>query len=93
MRLHRLSPAKLQLKPGSLEGQYDPVDLGAGPENLLMAVLYSGSGPFRAMQEPKKKAAARQTMLDHFAQGLPAADLPVPRYQLTRGGVGPDSSG
>jgi hypothetical protein len=79
VRLHRVNPAKLKLKPGSLEAEYDAVDLGACPEHLLVAVVYSGSGPFRAMQEPKKKPVTRKAMLDHLAANKPLAELPIPR--------------
>ena len=84
VRLHRVNPAKLKLKPGSLEADYEAVDLGVSSEHLLVAVVYSGSGPFRAMQEPKKKAATRQAMLEYLAANKPLAELPVPRkYPLT----------
>jgi len=84
VRLHRVNPAKLKLKPGSLEAEYETADLGACPEHLLIAVVYSGSGPFRAMQEPKKKPATRQAMLDHLAAKKPVEELPVPKkYPLT----------
>jgi len=84
VRLHRVNPAKLKLVPGSLEADYEVVDLGACPEHLLLAVVYAGSGPFRAMQEPKKKAATRQAMLQHFSANKPLAEAPVPgKYPLT----------
>ncbi|MGE5195028.1 MAG: hypothetical protein ACM3U2_21250, partial [Deltaproteobacteria bacterium] len=84
VRLHRVNPARLKLKPGSLEAEYESVDLGVCPEHLLAAVVYAGSGPFRAMQEPKKKAATRQAMLEYLAASKPLADLPVPKkYPLT----------
>lgn len=84
VKLHRLNPAKLKLKPGSLADEYEPVDLGARDENLLLAVLFTGGGPFRAMQEAKKKAQTRQEMLEHLKQKLPVADLPVPKhFELT----------
>ncbi len=84
VRLHRVNPAKLKLKPGSLEPDYQTVDLGASPENLLVAVVFSGSGPFRGMQEPKKKPATRQAMLDHLAAKKPLEELPVSgKYPLT----------
>ncbi len=79
VHLHRVNPLKLKLKPGSLEAECDAVDLGACPEHLLLAVVYSGSSPFRAMQEPKKKPVTRKAMLDHLAAGRPLAELPVPR--------------
>ena len=77
--MHRVNPAKLKLKPGSLEGDYDTVDLGACTEHLLVAIVFSGGGPFRAMQEPKKKPLTRKAMLDHLAANKPLAELPVPR--------------
>ncbi|MFN0054664.1 MAG: hypothetical protein ACKV0T_21030 [Planctomycetales bacterium] len=79
VRLHRVNPAKLKLVPGSLEGEYEATDISASAEHLLLAVLFTGGGPFRSMQEPKKKAAARDSMLAHFKTGLPVADLPVPK--------------
>lgn len=82
--LHRLNPAKLKLKPGSLIGEHEIADVGLCTENLLLAVLFAGAGPFRGMQEAKKTAAARQVMLDHFAAKMPLADLPVAKqYPLT----------
>ena len=80
VHLHRLNPAKLKLKPGSLAPEYEPIDLGASPEHLLIAVLFTGGGPFRSMQEPKKKAAARQAMLSHLKSKMPLPDLPVPKH-------------
>jgi hypothetical protein len=84
VRLHRVNPAKLKLKPGSLAAEYEAADLGSCPEHLLLAVVFAGSGPFRAMQEPKKKAATRQAMLEYLTANKPLADLPVPKqYPLT----------
>ena len=84
VHLHRLNPAKLKLKLGSLEAEYQTVDLGASPEHLLVAVVFSGSGPFRAMQEPKKKPATRQAMLEHLRARKPLDELPVTgKYPLT----------
>ena len=82
VRLHRVNPAKLKLKPGSLEGEFESADLGACGEHLLLAVVFSGSGPFRAMQEPKKKPGIRQAMLDHLGQKKPLAELPVPKHYV-----------
>jgi hypothetical protein len=84
VRLHRVNPAKLKLKSGSLEAEYQTVDLGASPENMLVAAVFSGGGPFRAMQEPKKKPTTRKAMLDHLAARKPLDELPVMgKYLLT----------
>ncbi|HTI51041.1 MAG TPA: hypothetical protein VL475_08820 [Planctomycetaceae bacterium] len=82
--LHRLNPAKLKLKPGSLVGEHEVADLGLCAEHLLLAVVFVGGGAFRSMQEPKKKAATRQAMLEHLTAKMPLADIPVPKhYPLT----------
>ncbi len=80
VHLHRVNPAKLKLKPGSLAGDYEAVDLGACPEHLLLAVVFSGGGLFGSMQESKKKPVTRKAMLDHLAANKPLAELPVPRH-------------
>lgn len=79
LRLHRVNPGKLKLKPGSLEAEHEAVDVSASPEHVLIAVLFAGGGPFRAMQEPKKKAATREAMLEHLKGGKPLSELPVPK--------------
>jgi hypothetical protein len=80
IRLHKLQPARLKLRPGSLSAEFDPVDLGFSAEHLLLAVLHVAGGPFGALQAQKKKAATRQAMLEHLTAQLPLADLPVPRH-------------
>lgn len=83
--LHRLNPAKLKLKPGGLVGEHEIADLGLCAEHLLLAVVFAGSGAFRSMQEPKKKAATRQAMLDHLTAKMPLADIPVPKHYPLNG--------
>lgn len=78
--LHRVNPANLKLKPGSLQGESLPVDLGIAADHLLVAVLFSGGGPFRAMQEPKKKLATRKEMLEHFAANKALVELKLPAH-------------
>lgn len=82
VRLHRINPAKLKLIAGSLESDYESVDLGASAENLLVAVVFAGGGPFRSMQEPKKKPVTRKAMLDHLAAKKPLDELPVVKKYL-----------
>jgi hypothetical protein len=80
--LHRLNPAKLKLKAGSMIGEHEIVDLGGCSEHVLLAVLFAGGGAFRSMQEPKKTAANRQKMLEHLAAKLPVSDIPLPKHYL-----------
>jgi len=76
--VHRVSPQKLKLTPGSLVSDGLPADLGVNPDHLLVAVLFKGGGPFRSMQEPKQKAANRKAMLEHFASGKALVELKLP---------------
>lgn len=80
--VHRVSPQKLKLTPGSLVADGFPADLGVSSEHLLLALLFKGGGPFRSMQEPKQKAANRKAMLEHFASGKALVELKLPE-QLT----------
>jgi hypothetical protein len=82
VRMHRINPAKLKLVTGSLESEYESVDLGACPENMLAAVVFAGGGPFRSMQESKKKPVTRKAMLDHLLGKKPLDELPVIRKHL-----------
>jgi len=76
--LHKVNPQKLKVKADSLLAEGLPVDIGIAPDHLLIAVLFTGSGPFRAMQEPKKKAANRTALQQHVASGRPLAELQLP---------------
>ena len=83
--IHRVVPQKLKLTPGSLVAEGFPADLGISADHLLVAVLFKGGGPFRAMQEPKQKAANRKAMLEHFASGKALVELKLPE-QLSLSG-------
>ena len=76
--LIKVNPQKLKVKADSLVAEGLPVDIGIAADHLLVAVLFVGSGPFRAMQEPKKKAANRTALQQHLASGRPLAELQLP---------------
>lgn len=80
VHLHRVNPLKLKLKPDSLLNEYDTADIGLGAGHLLLAVVFSGGGAFRARAEPKKKPATRQALLDHLLAKGPIDKLPVDRH-------------
>jgi hypothetical protein len=79
LHLHVVNPTKLKLKPGSLLQEYETADVGFAATEILVATVFKGGGPFRGMQEPKKKAAARETMLEHLKADGAADQLPLPR--------------
>ncbi len=83
--IHRVVPQKLKLTPGSLVAEGLPADLGISADHVLVAVLFKGGGPFRAMQEPKQKAANRKAMLEHFSSGKALVELKLPE-QLSLSG-------
>ncbi|MCY2965844.1 MAG: zinc ribbon domain-containing protein, partial [Planctomycetota bacterium] len=83
--LHRMVPKNLKLLPASLLADGLPVDLGISADHILVAVLFSGGGPFRSMQEPKQKAANRKTLLEHLAANKALVELKLPaQHTLSR---------
>ncbi|MFM7161991.1 MAG: hypothetical protein ACKO3P_16680 [Planctomycetaceae bacterium] len=76
--LIKVNPQKLKVKADSLVAEGLPADIGIAADHLLVAVLFVGSGPFRSMQEPKKKAANRTALQQHLASGRPLAELQLP---------------
>lgn len=84
VKLHRVNPLKLKLKPDSLVAEYDTADIGLAKDHLLLAAVFSGGGAFRGMSEPKKKPVTRQAMLEFLAEGHGLEGIPVDRHaQLT----------
>ncbi len=75
-RLHRVNPMRLKIKEDSLLGEYDTVDLAFCPDHMLCAVVFSGGGAFRAMNEQKKKPLARQALRDQITAAKPLGDIP-----------------
>lgn len=82
LRLHLVQMTKLKLKAGSLQADYETVDLGFGPEGLLVATVFKGGGSFRAAQEKKKKPESRAALKDHLRSGKPLSESPLPRATL-----------
>lgn len=80
VHLHTVNPTKLKLKPGSLQKEFQAVDVGFSPEGLLIVSLFKGGGLFGA--PAKKLAAAREAMLSHLAEGKPLEQLPVGAQQF-----------
>lgn len=80
VRLHRLNPAKLILKPDSLLNQFEAMDIGNGGDHLLAVTVFAGGGVFGAFQEAKKKTATREQVQAHLATDAPLTSLPAPRH-------------
>lgn len=72
--LHVVPPEKLVLKPDSLLKTFAPVDLGFGPEGLVVLTLGKKAG---GMFGKGDKKDPREAVLDHLKEGKPAADMPA----------------
>ena len=82
VRLHRVVPTKLQLKLGSVAGDYDTVDVGFSATDLLIATVFPKTGMFRDSAEKKKKPGTRQAMLDYLKANPTLDAVPVPAKRV-----------
>ncbi|MGH7128627.1 MAG: hypothetical protein ACREIV_08650, partial [Planctomycetaceae bacterium] len=81
VHLHTVNPEKLRLKAGSLQKDFQEVDLGFSKDGLLVVTLFKPGG--LAFGSPaKKKSAAREKMLAHLEESGPIDDLPVAEKTL-----------
>ncbi len=78
--IHPLDPAKLKLKPGSLESTFDGQDLGFGLDGLLLLTLSKKGGLFGGGD--KKKLEVRDAVVAHLAAGKPLSELQVAAQRL-----------
>lgn len=82
LRLHTVSPLKLKLKPGAMAAEYDIADVAFSAQDMLVATVFKRGGAFAAMQEKKKKPAARQAIGDYLQTKKPVSGLPAPFQAL-----------
>ena len=81
VHLHVVPPEKLVLKADSLVKQFSEVDLGFGPEGMIVVTLgkKSGGGLFGGGGDKKDP---REAILQHLKEGKPAAELPAADKQF-----------
>lgn len=77
-RLHTISPLKLKLKPGAMAAEYDVADIAFSSDSMLVATVFKRGGTFAAMQEKKKKPAARQAIGDFLQTKKALSGIPAP---------------
>ena len=80
VRFHKVQQNKLKLTPGSLLGDAPTADLGFSTEQMMLAVVFAGSGAFRTFREPKQKPVTRTALQNHLKMGKPVTELPVPEH-------------
>jgi hypothetical protein len=83
MRLHQVDPTKLKLKPGSLEKDFQEVDLGYTTDKIIVATNgKQGAGLFTGEKNKKKVDNLRAEMQDHLRLEKEILDLPAAGYRL-----------
>ena len=81
-RLHQVDPTKLKLKPGSLQKEFQEVDLGYTSDTLL--ILTHGkqnAGLFSGEKNKKKIEELRASAQEHLRLEKELLDLPVAGYR------------
>lgn len=82
-RLHQVDPTKLKLKPGSLEKEFQEVDLGYTADKIIVVTNgKQGAGLFAGEKNKKKKEELRAEMQDHLRLEKEILDLPAAGYRL-----------
>jgi hypothetical protein len=83
MRLHQVDPTKLKLKPGSLEKDFQEVDLGYTTDKIIVVTNgKQGAGLFAGEKNKKKLDDLRAEMQDHLRLEKEILDLPAAGYRL-----------
>ena len=72
IHLHQVVPEKLKIKADSLLNEFQAVDVGFGPNEILVVTLVAAGGLFGGAA--KKKPAARTAMLEYFVNPEAAPD-------------------
>jgi len=79
VHLHAVPPEKLVLKPDSLVKLFTEVDLGFGPEGMVVLTLAKKAGGLFGGGDKKDP---REAVLQHLKEGKPAAEIPAADKQF-----------
>jgi hypothetical protein len=82
VRLHKVNPLKLKLKPDSLLNEFESQDLGIQPEHLLLVSVHVAGGMFGGGGDAKKKAV-RDQIAEHLSMKGSPEGLPQKHTVLT----------
>ncbi|MEZ6047984.1 MAG: hypothetical protein R3C11_20890 [Planctomycetaceae bacterium] len=78
--LHRVDPARLKLRPGSLSKEFQPVEVAFSKDGLLLCELSKPGSLFGS--GAKKNPAIREEMYEHLRQGGPIEKLPCHKHRF-----------
>jgi hypothetical protein len=81
VHLHTVNPEKLRLKAGSLEKEFQAVDVGFAKEDVLVATLPAAKGLF-GMSGGGKNDEARAALLTSLREETPIDDIPVAQKRV-----------
>lgn len=82
VRLHKVNPLKLKLKPDSLLNDFEAHDIGIQPEHLLLVSVHVAGGMFGGGGDAKKKAL-REQINEHLSMKGSPEGLPPKHTVLT----------
>jgi hypothetical protein len=85
LHLHLVAPDRLKLKPGSLQRDFQEVDVAVSPDGLLLVSLPAKKkpgGPFGGGAPGKNKPELRSAAQTHLKEGKPGAAVPAGDVRL-----------
>lgn len=83
IKLHQVDPTKLKLKPGSLEKDFQEVDLGYASDKVIVVTNgKQNAGLFAGEKNKKKIDGLRAEMQDHLRLEKEILDLPAAGYRM-----------
>jgi len=82
VHFHTVDPAKLKIKPGSLQKVFEVYDFAFAPFGVLMMSVAQKGSLFGASKTKKEPAAIREEIRVHLDDEKPIDELPVPWHRL-----------
>lgn len=76
---HAINPQKLKLKPGSMEKQFELVDVGCSAGGVMVVSLAKKSGLFGKKAKPEE---VREEVREYLETDKKKAELPAPKHQF-----------
>lgn len=82
VRDHAINPQKLKLKPGSVEKQFEPVDVGLSAEGLIVVSLMKKPAITLFSKPKSDPQETRQQVREHLEADKAKMDLPAASHRF-----------
>lgn len=82
VRLHKVNPEKLRLKPGSLEKSFELVDIGFSSDDILIARLPAAKGFLGMASGGGSNDEVRDALKTSLREETPIEDIPAEEKRL-----------